>query len=378
MLNDCCMTRCVKKRICFFSALLLCGLLLIAWIANQSSIAEQLTSIDATRMIPDEDNAAVEYVRILKLHPERDYPDALDDVNDSKTMLPWRSVDYPEIAVWIKEHQGLIDELSHISEMDQCVFPLTDTHDSLPYISDPNFYTNFSTYRHYAFILRRAAYNDLGEGCRLDAIAKAKTILTMGHHWRQQPDLICLLTGMSFDSMGLSLLAGFMVDGNASNAELDLLALDYDRTEENYRHCFQQAVRVSAITDRKARSQLPAGERLKQWWDSITYYSDLPDEIWEGCQRNLAMHKAHHLLIALCRVKNQTSQWPESLDHITPSLPPQWLIDPMCNKPLVYKRVGDAFCLYSLGLNGIDENGQYKNNYPQKANPDDISLWPPF
>lgn len=62
--------------------------------------------------------------------------------------------------------------------------------------------------------------------------------------------------------------------------------------------------------------------------------------------------------------------WPESLAAL--QLPDDLTTDKVYNRPYIYRKTADGFELYSLGPNGIDDNGI--NNPAQ--NQDDIVFWP--
>lgn len=60
-----------------------------------------------------------------------------------------------------------------------------------------------------------------------------------------------------------------------------------------------------------------------------------------------------------CRVfKGRTGQYPESLEALVPGLLNEVPTDPFTGKPLVYRREGDGFIVYSLGSNQKDDGGR--------------------
>jgi hypothetical protein len=60
-----------------------------------------------------------------------------------------------------------------------------------------------------------------------------------------------------------------------------------------------------------------------------------------------------------CRVfKGRTGQYPESLEALVPGLLKEVPTDPFTGKPLVYRREGDGFIVYSLGSNQKDDGGR--------------------
>jgi len=74
---------------------------------DYQSINERLAIIEASRAIPDSENAAILYDKLLQ------NPDALikdqPELNGQDVMATrsqyWTKEDYPKIAIWIKEHQ---------------------------------------------------------------------------------------------------------------------------------------------------------------------------------------------------------------------------------------------------------------------------------
>lgn len=60
-----------------------------------------------------------------------------------------------------------------------------------------------------------------------------------------------------------------------------------------------------------------------------------------------------------CRLhKSRTGRFPESLEELVPDLLKEVPIDPFTGKPLVYRREGAGFIVYSLGSNQKDDGGR--------------------
>jgi hypothetical protein len=60
-----------------------------------------------------------------------------------------------------------------------------------------------------------------------------------------------------------------------------------------------------------------------------------------------------------CRTyKGRTGEYPESLEALVPALLNEVPIDPFTGKPLVYRREGEGFIVYSLGSNLKDDGGR--------------------
>ncbi len=60
-----------------------------------------------------------------------------------------------------------------------------------------------------------------------------------------------------------------------------------------------------------------------------------------------------------CRLyKSRTGRYPDSLEALVPDLLTEIPIDPFTGKPLVYRREGEGFIVYSLGSNERDDGGR--------------------
>jgi len=91
------------------------------------SIDERLAAIEASLAIPDSENAAILYDRLLQ-NPDaslKGQPAFLDPNSDWLTRSQsWTANDYPKLAVWIKKYEWLINELMKVSQFEKCQFPL--------------------------------------------------------------------------------------------------------------------------------------------------------------------------------------------------------------------------------------------------------------
>jgi hypothetical protein len=58
----------------------------------------------------------------------------------------------------------------------------------------------------------------------------------------------------------------------------------------------------------------------------------------------------------------ETGRLPETLDELRPNYLPSLPDDPMGGGPLRFRQTGDAYLIYSVGPNGIDDGGQFATN----------------
>lgn len=77
---------------------------------------------------------------------------------------------------------------------------------------------------------------------------------------------------------------------------------------------------------------------------------------------------------ALAAYRAECGQYPETLSHCCPGYLPQMPRDPFHDAPLVYRREGDSFTLYSVGPNGQDDEGKNSEFRLDAPLTDDISL----
>lgn len=60
-----------------------------------------------------------------------------------------------------------------------------------------------------------------------------------------------------------------------------------------------------------------------------------------------------------CRLsKSRTGRYPENLEELVPGILTEVPVDPFTGKPLVYRREGEGFIVYSLGSNQKDDGGR--------------------
>ena len=88
-------------------------------------------------------------------------------------------------------------------------------------------------------------------------------------------------------------------------------------------------------------------------------------------RRHKALVNRIHILAAIKRYYLIHHVWPDSLDQLKID-DAYMLIDPINEQPFVYEKTDNSFRLYSLGLNGIDDDGIKK---PANGKDDNL-IWP--
>ena len=105
------------------------------------------------------------------------------------------------------------------------------------------------------------------------------------------------------------------------------------------------------------------------------------DRTFEFAFRVKASHQATLTILALARWRAEKGEYPASLDQLTAAgLLKDLPMDPWSDKPLIYRRTGDNFILYSLGPNFEDNGGKPATDSkgrPKKwLDNDDTVFWP--
>ncbi|HEX5271372.1 MAG TPA: hypothetical protein VFW33_12825 [Gemmataceae bacterium] len=87
---------------------------------------------------------------------------------------------------------------------------------------------------------------------------------------------------------------------------------------------------------------------------SLQAFDDKPEQV----QRNL------HLAFALAAYRGDHGRYPAKLDELAPKYLAAVPDDLFSGKPLVYRPEGKGYLLYSVGVNGRDDGGRWKDDDP--------------
>ncbi|MHC4478708.1 MAG: type IV pilus modification PilV family protein [Planctomycetota bacterium] len=181
---------------------------------------EELAALEAKYAIPDEENAAVIYNQLLKdCDPNLLQPDFMDDaIRDHYIRLPWPSYGNPQLAQWLRGHQGTIERLLAAAKKPKCRCPIS----AVP-IDPYRWGSRLRTMFHWAQLLVYAANNDVAEGRTGQALEKLAAIVQMAEHLRQQPiQPIELLVAMGVESIGITSLNGLVLVRGAQEEYLSV------------------------------------------------------------------------------------------------------------------------------------------------------------
>jgi len=181
---------------------------------------EELAAIEAKRAIPDEENAAVIYNKLLEGYDSNEIDPVFlgTDVFDSIYGDHWLSEDYPEAAEWLKGQQSTIAKLLEASKIEKCRFPIVA--DSIAFGEHMEI---LAPIRGWARLLVIAANNDIAEAHIDQALEKQIAVLQMAAHLYQQPTMIDMLVGMAIEALATNQFNRFVVTGDATEAHLSVI-----------------------------------------------------------------------------------------------------------------------------------------------------------
>ena len=360
----------MRKRFWYVAIVILivaigCCFLLKTGLLDFQTIDEQLAAIEAARAIPDAENAAIIYNQLLENYDKSPLSlDFVDEDIDYMTLRePWSSKDYPELAEWLEDRQDIISTLLEASEKEKCRFPINTDIQQMPGQTEYR-----SAIRGWAFLLVRAANNDIAEG-RIDAgIQKCSCLVQMGEHLCQQPVLIDYLVGIAVEALALGSVKTFILEDDVSGKHLKTIEAVIPQTRDNWSEVSSKIIEFETLYERK---NLSLFYRLKFAWQGMRT-EDTVDRIQEHYLQQLANCRGSRILIALRRYRNKNGQWPPTLDGIKNLVPEEILVDPINGGSFVYRLAEENFTLYSKGENNIDEDGERD----QESGADDWPIWP--
>ena len=100
----------------------------------------------------------------------------------------------------------------------------------------------------------------------------------------------------------------------------------------------------------------PQRRRLRRW----SYPRDMDFALAEfppPFLQIIGRERAAVAAIAVCRFRQEHGRLPQSLDELAPKYLSEVPQDPASGKPLLFKVAPDAFTVYSVGSNGVDDGG---------------------
>jgi hypothetical protein len=182
---------------------------------------KELAALEAKRAIPDDQNAATIYNKILEKYDQDDFEPNFMDCETFENLTTsglWSSKDHPQLAEWFKGRKEIITILMQACERDLCRFPLRPDMIGLQDTTD-----RLGPMKDWAKLLIKAGNNNIGDGNIDEGIRKYLCVLQIAEHLYQQPSLSELLFAMPIEALGRRQALRLIVVGDLTEERLTVL-----------------------------------------------------------------------------------------------------------------------------------------------------------
>ncbi len=345
---------------------LLFAILVIFSITKSSSVNKRITAYEAARQIPDTENAAIIYERLLN---DSNFTNIFEnDVFKQMTKggnfsRPWKSSDFLEEAGFIEKNKIFFSQLQEAAKREKCVFKIPV--DIKQPVSD-----DLSQFRNWAQFLRFSANNDIAEGRFDEAMEKNRLIIKLSDHIQRQPITTYFLVGVAIEAISLQCMKNTIMEPNLTEQQLQTIEKLPVKTGDDWEKIIGVLIEGEGYYAENIIQNYPFLTRLVLRMSFKTMSKITVDSVKKLYYRSLADRYGYRIMIGLRKYKNQNGQWPDNLEQIKSFVDPNIMVDPQNSGAFVYKKTDNDFILYSRGPNNIDEQG----NSTSPA--DDWPIWP--
>ncbi|MBN2589818.1 MAG: hypothetical protein JXA96_08140 [Sedimentisphaerales bacterium] len=151
---------------------------------------KEISDLEAKYKIPDEENATLKYYEIFEnINLDANKPDYFVTTENSSIHELWLAQDHPELADWIAEKQGIIENTISASKLPKCIIPPDFYKDRF------NFFNDLAKIRHCVNLLISSANNDIAESRFDQAMEKYLTCFRIANQLHQFPSFGHVMAG---------------------------------------------------------------------------------------------------------------------------------------------------------------------------------------
>lgn len=236
----------------------------------------------------------------------------------------------------------------------------------------------------------------VAQGRRDEALAVQTSAFRLCRHWAKQPTMIAYLTSIACTRVASRIVANILLDGPVSDASRQALDTELSRSDplDDTRRALEneRAFSVSATTEMVnngafmrgwfrnnmmlmlldfydeqfrrldtpylALAKAPAGAYGSSWNPMSVLVTLLEPPMTNLRTSSEQQRAAVRSLRVLNRLQTHGTA-DDSPDLHGLGLPPETLIDPFTEKPLIVKRMPTGWLVYSVGVNGVDDGGSF-------------------
>jgi hypothetical protein len=150
----------------------------------------------------------------------------------------------------------------------------------------------------------------------------------------------------------------------------------FDQIEEELKALKTDAGSLAtAIDTLRGGKEYGEGESKKLGAVLIDFFMPAIRQMKRVADRTEQVERNLHLAFALAAYRGEHGRYPEQLDALAPKYLAAVPTDLFSGKGLLYRRLKDGYLLYSVGVNGLDEQGHGANDTPRG---DDMSIRMPL
>jgi RNA polymerase sigma factor (sigma-70 family) len=141
---------------------------------------------------------------------------------------------------------------------------------------------------------------------------------------------------------------------------------EFERIEQEIQALQNEAGALEdVIRDRRAGRQV--SKRLGNWL--VAFYLQGLRQVREAIDRAEQAQRNRYVAFALAAYRGEIGRYPEKLDALTPKYLAEMPNDLFSGGALVYRPSGDGYLLYSVGVNGRDDDGRGADDSPPGDDP---------
>jgi len=352
-------TKRIPRRICLAAIVVLATFVAVHLIRSSGSIHRELAAIEATRAIPDSENAAPLYYKILD-----EYPLTLPEFFPPLQITGSPPHDALSQMAEFTAYLAYVPMLQHAAKIKECRLSLS---------LDPKIIIRRRAVREemekWVRLLSELAKRDEALG-RFDAAFDKYTCMSqMANHCYQQRTREGMFVAASPEGGALGGFNRLIANGNASETQLTTIDEVTSQIQADWQQAWPQIQQVEELYALYWKRQLTLRRRLsKIRIDKKVHYEVLPFSHYPAFpkvyRRRLSWRRGIRILVALQRYKDRNGRWPQSLEDLASVAPEEIFIDPVNDGKFVYKIKPDTFVLYSKGKDAIDQHVEWDFSHP--------------
>ncbi len=209
------------------------------------TFGEEIAVHEAKYAIPDEENAAIIYNKLLQDYDPKKMGLKFLRPGVRKIVLsgPWISEDYPKLAQWLHGHENTIRILPQACRIQTCRFP---SNFKLA-VTDKLQINRNTALKSWAVLLLLSGNNDIAEGSLDQGLLKYVCALQIADHLYQQKRIIDFLIGFGIEGLALPPIDRLVIEGQLNDKQFKIVSDNLKNLENNWCLDFSQCLEYDKL-----------------------------------------------------------------------------------------------------------------------------------